>query len=199
MRIIWYLFTFLILLMESCSSFTSLQTANIIAEGETNFTISGNLLYSLPLETTVYEEGNQFVTQLMLREGISGNSEFQAIISPNSFNAYYKHLFHSSNKFISSYSAGGGYSFFASSFDDQIHVADIPFSIYLTYMPKENFGITINPKVMYRFIGDESTIICGSSLNMVFGKKIKFYPEGILYYDIVIGNVFTGGGFAISF
>lgn len=199
MRIVRYFCAALLLLSGGCASFTSLQTANVIAEGETNFTVSGNLLYSLPEVTNVYEEGNQFVTQLMLRRGISENSEFQAIISPNSFNVNYKHLYYKGEKFISSYSAGVGYSFLASSFDDQIHVADVPLSVYLTYMPRENFGITLNPKVMYRFIGDESTVIFGGSFNLVFGKKIKFYPEGIMYYDAVIGTLFTGGGFALSF
>ncbi len=195
----FFLYAILLLMSGGCASFTSLQTADVIADGETNVTLSGNLLYSLPAESNVYEEGNQFVTQLMLRRGISEQSELQSIISANSLNINYKHLYYKGKKLISSYSAGIGYSFFASSYDDQIHVADIPLSVYFTYFPKNNFGITINPKVMYRFIGDESTVIFGSSLNLTFGSKVKFYPEGIMFYDPVIGNLFTGGGFALSF
>ncbi|MCF6170329.1 MAG: hypothetical protein L3J66_05050 [Bacteroidales bacterium] len=199
MRIVRYFCAVLLLLEGGCASFTSFQTADVLAKGETNFTVSGSLLYSLPEISNVYEEGNQFVTQFMLRRGISGNSEFQALISPNSFNANYKHLYFRAEKFMSSYTAGIGYTFLASSFDDQTHVFDVPVSLYLTYLPKEHFGITINPKVMYRYIGDESTVIFGGSLNLMLGKKIKFYPEGIIFYDAVIGTLFTGGGLGISF
>ncbi len=194
------LLSFLVVVsLTGCASFTSLQTADIIPQGETNFTVSGNLLYSLPLEESVYEEGNQFVTQLMIRRGLSVKTELQAIISSNSLNGTYKHLLKSGDTFITSYSVGAGYSFLASSFDDQIHVADLPVSMFITYKPKNNFGITLNPKALYRFIGDESTFVVGGSINLVFGENIKFYPEGIMFYDIVIGNIFTGGGFAISF
>ncbi|MCF6365587.1 MAG: hypothetical protein L3J35_05230 [Bacteroidales bacterium] len=199
MRVTIFFCSVLLILTGGCASFTSFQTADVIPEGKTDITISGSLLYSLPETVGVYEEGNQFVTQLMLRKGISENNEFQAAISPNSINVNYKHLFYKDKKFTSSYTTGLAYSFLASSFDDQIHIADVPISIYCTYMPKPNFGFTLNPKVMYRFIGDESTVIFGSSFSLVIGDKIKFYPEGIIFYDAIIGNLFTGGGFGFSF
>ncbi len=199
MRIIIVFFSALLILSGGCASFTSFQTADVIAEGETNVTMSGSLLYSLPETTNIYEEDNQFVTQLMLRKGISENNEFQASISPNSMSANIKHLFYKNEKLSSSYTAGIAYSFLASSFDDQIHIADVPVSLYCTYMPKSNLGFTLNPKVMYRFIGDESTVIFGSSFNLILGNKIKFYPEGNIFYDTVIGSLFIGGGFGISF
>jgi hypothetical protein len=199
MRIARCFYGIALLLCGGCSSFTSLQTAEVIPVGETNFTLSGSLLYSLPETTNVYEEGNQLVTQLMVRRGISDNNEIQAIIAANALNINYKHLLYRGDQFISSYTVGAGYSFLASSFDDQLHVADVPVSIYFTYRPAENFGITLNPKVMYRLIGDESTVVFGSSINLVIGKRIKFYPEGIMFYDVVLGNLFSGGGIALSF
>ena len=191
--------TGLLIITGGCASFSSLQTADVVGDGKTSFTVSGNLIYSLPETDNVYEEGNQLVTQFMVRRGISDNNEFQAVISPNSLNINFKHLLSKNDKFLSAFSAGAGYTFLASSFDDQIHIADVPVSLYFTYMIHDHFGFTLNPKIMYRFIGDESTVVFGSSLNLAFGKKIKFYPEGTLFYDAVIGNLFTGGGFALSF
>ncbi len=189
----------LLLLFPGCVSFTSFQTADVLPKGETSYTVSGSMIFSLPEYFDVYEEGNQFASQLMVRKGISEHGEFQLSISPNSLTTAYKHLFHKDKKFISSYTFGTSYTFLASSFDDQIHIIDVPASVYLSYVPSNNFNITLNPKVMYRYIGDESTVVLGTSLNFMFGKQIKVYPEGIFFYDAVIGNTFVGGGIGFTF
>ncbi|MCF6242014.1 MAG: hypothetical protein L3J74_11785 [Bacteroidales bacterium] len=186
-------------LFTGCVSFTSFQTADVLPKGKITYTVSGSMIYSLPENFDVYQEGNQLASQLMIRKGVSDNNEFQVSISPNSLTTTYKHLFHKSDKFLTSYTFGGSYTFLASSFDDQINIIDVPVSIYLTYAPSNKFNITLNPKVMYRYIGDESTVVFGTSLNFGLGKQIKIYPEGIFFYDAVIGNTFVGGGIGFSF
>jgi hypothetical protein len=184
----------------SCASLISVQSAETIENGEVVITAGAEEVLSLPeAELNDYDEGNLLLTFVLIRKGISDKSELQSLISPNSLNFYYKHKFLDKEQFILSYTFGGGYTFMESSFDDQLHIFDLPIGLYATYRFNKSLMFTATPKVVPRILGDAFSIVAGTNFNFRLGKVVKFIPEVGFFYDIQQNNIFINGGIGFAF
>ncbi len=190
----------IVLTGQGCASFIGMQTAEIVPEGTVQFTQGGVETLSLPqVELNDYDEGNQWTPFVMIRKGMSPKSEMQSWITPNSLNFNFKHSFGSSNKWLWAYGIGSGYTFLASSFDDQIHIVDFPLTLYSTCKLSDGFSVSFSPKLIPRMISESFSMIGGSSLTLGIGKKIVVLPEVSFFYDVQQNNMFLTGGIGFAF
>ncbi len=185
---------------QGCASFIGMQTAEVLDAGEVQTTQGAVMAYSLPqVELNDYDEINQLVPFFLIRKGIANRSEFQSMITPNSLNVSYKHLFSESDKLRLAYAGGVGYTFLASSFDDQLHIVDVPLVLFSTFRFSEKTALTFAPRVTPRFLGQTFSLVGGGSFTFSFGKNVRIMPETSFSYDIQQQNIFITGGIGFAF
>ncbi len=195
-----------------CSSLTTMQTANVIAPGETESGVA--LLQNRVLPDGVQSVGadgnvSYYTMEFTYRRGVADKLDMGFKLYPLAAEIDAKYQFIKTGRFALSGNFGVAYTSLAqgSESNEKTNFVDFYPTVLITYHVGQNFSLTVAPKTIFAYYSDSNmrglNVIPGVTLTAAIGggaagQGFKLMPE-LGYYSIVGGASFATLGLGMTF